>query len=154
MRNLLSKVTLNWTDVQSGKENRYAPVLEIFRCLASLQSIACLTTSLCRSLRMFHIYMTWNFVNLLSNHTATLQDAKRVDEFDVSLIISYDACPPDLVDNQKNVLTLKVQYECVSDRLFCLWSLNMQIYILLVSSNLSQILLLLQSDNVSHFWSK
>ena len=66
MRNLLSKVTLNWTDVQSGKENRYAPVLEIFRCLASLQSIACLTPSLCRSLRytssMFHIYMTWNFV--------------------------------------------------------------------------------------------
>jgi len=34
------------------------------------------------------------------------QDAKRVDEFDVSLIISYDACPAEL-DNQKNVLSLK-----------------------------------------------
>jgi len=46
----------------------------------------------------------------VSSHKVTFrdnQDAKRVDEFDVSLLISYDACPNGLLDNQKSVLSLK-----------------------------------------------
>ena len=54
------------------------------------------------------IYSTRTFENNLSMNINLSQDAKRVDDFDVSLILSYDPCPADLTENQKNVLSLKV----------------------------------------------